>query len=448
MAKLILIIDDDRVLNQILVQHIKDMGYSTVGKLNWRDAKSWLKKNDPDLILLDNKLPDINGEELIPVLSSNYPVVMLTAFGGVRQAVASIRAGAVDYQTKPINPEELELLITRVLEKETLLYNFQHYRAKTQRKDEKLLVGHSKGLAEVEKMIGAVAPSDMTVLIQGESGVGKELVARELHDRSARAQENFVTLDCCTLQETLFESELFGHERGAFTGADRKKKGLIEIAETGTLFLDEIGEIGPAVQAKLLRVLESGQFRRVGSTKDSSANIRIITATNQNLEEMVNNHTFRGDLYFRLNAFTIIMPPLRERREDIQELAEHFIRNHSFSRRISKHLTQSAIRSLVAYDWPGNVRELKNVVERAIILSQDTPDIRAQHLSFGKLENSNASLGVQLDFDFEPSLQEIEKCYLELLLEKYSGHRTSIAATMGISERNVYRLLEKHDLKC
>ena len=226
------------------------MGYAAIGMLNWSDAKFWLTNNDPDLILLDNRLPDIEGVKLIPELSVHYPVVMLTAYGGVRQAVDSIHAGAMDYQTKPINPEELQLVLERVLEAEKLLYNFRHYRAKMQGNDQKLLVGHSKGLAEVEKLIDAVAPSDMTVLIQGESGVGKELVAQELHNRSTRSQENFVTLDCCTLQETLFESELFGHERGAFTGADRRKKGLIEIAEGGSLFLDEIGEIRPAIQAK------------------------------------------------------------------------------------------------------------------------------------------------------------------------------------------------------
>lgn len=447
MEKLILLIDDDRVLNQLLVQQIKEMGYGAVGKLNWSSAKSWLDKNDPDLILLDNRLPDIRGEELIPRLSVDYPVIMLTAYGGVRQAVDAIHAGAANYQTKPVDPEELGLVIEKALEKETLLYNFQHYRAKTQRKDQKLLVGHSKGLTKVKKMIEAVAPSDMTVLIQGESGVGKELVARELHNRSMRAEENFVTLDCCSLQETLFESELFGHERGAFTGADRKKKGLIEIAENGTLFLDEIGEIGPAIQAKLLRVLENGQFRRVGSNKDAIANIRIIAATNQDLVQMVKDKTFRGDLFFRLNAFAIPVLPLRERREDIPELAQYFVHNHSFSRRISKRFTQSAIRNMVAYDWPGNVRELKNVVERAIIVSQDTSDIRVQHLSFGVSGANDSSLGVQLQFDTEPSLQEIERCYLELLLDKYTGHRNSIATVMGISERNVYRLLEKHELK-
>lgn len=447
MAKVILIIDDDKILNKVLVKQLGEVGFAVIGMLNWHDAKIWLESNDPDLILLDNRLPDVIGETLIPKLSPDYPVVMLTAYGGVRQAVDSIQAGAMDYLTKPINPEELELVLRRVLDTEALLYNFQHYRAKTQGKDQKLLVGNSAGLAEVVKMINAVAPSDMTVLIQGESGVGKELVAQELHNRSARSQENFVTLDCCTLQETLFESELFGHERGSFTGADRKKKGLIEIAEGGTLFLDEIGEIGPAIQAKLLRVLETGQFRRVGSTKDSTANTRIIAATNQDLMQMVSDKTFRGDLFFRLNAFAIAMPPLRERREDIEELAEHFVRNHSFSRRISKHFTRGAIRNMVAYDWPGNVRELKNVVERAIILSQDTPDIRVQHLTFGAMESSESSMGVHLDFDKEPSLQEIEKQYIELLIDKYSGHRNSIANVMGISERNVYRLLEKHGLK-
>lgn len=447
MTKLILVIEDDRLLNKLLLQQIEDMGYGAVGMHDWAEAKNWLDKNDPDLILLDNRLPDVRGKTLIPSLSVDYPVVMLTAYGGVRQAVESIHAGAVDYQTKPINPEELELVIARVLEKQTLLDNFQHYRDKTQGKNQRLLVGHSEGLSDVIRLIDAVAPSDMTVLIQGESGVGKELVAQELHKRSERAEENFVTLDCCTLQETLFESELFGHERGAFTGADRKKIGLIEVAESGTLFLDEIGEIGPVIQAKLLRVLESGEYRRLGSTKDSISNTRVIAATNQDLEQMVRDKLFRGDLYFRLNAFTITMPPLRERRADIPELADHFIRNHSFSRRICKHFTQGAIRNLVAYDWPGNVRELKNVVERAIILSQDKPDIRVQHLSFNMQDNHETSLGIHLDFDSEPSLQDIERQYLKLLLNKYSGHRNCIATVMGISERNVYRLLEKHNLK-
>jgi transcriptional regulator with PAS, ATPase and Fis domain len=231
----------------------------------------------------------------------------------------------------------------------------------------------------------------MTVLIQGESGVGKELGAQELHRHSERADGNFVALDCCTLQENLFESELFGHERGAFTGADRMKRGLIEGAENGTLFLDEIGDIDPSIQAKLLRVLESGQFRRLGGTKDLKANVRIVTATNRRLDELTGDGRFRSGLYYRLSAFVIDVPPLRDRREDIAELVGHFIRNTDISHRNKKGASARVLKQLVEYDWPGNVRELKNVVERAIILAGDDSEIRPQHLTFAPGRSGNSS---------------------------------------------------------
>ncbi len=446
MAGSVLIIDDDRLLNKLLVEQFSNMGFSAVGKLNWKSARIWLQDNDPELILLDHILPDANGESLLTDLTTKYPVIMLTAFGGVRQAVEAMHAGAADYLIKPVDQEELKLVVNRVLETEALKQNVAHYRAHCRGRDQKLLVGNSKGLAEVENLIDAVAPSDMTVLIHGESGVGKELIARELHLRSQRAQTDFIAIDCCTLQENLFESELFGHERGAFTGAEKRKKGMIEVAEGGTLFLDEIGEIGPAIQAKLLRVLETGHFRRVGGTNDLVSDVRVVAATNQDLQEMVNEKTFRGDLFYRLNAFTITMPPLRDRREDIPELAQYFVDNHNFSRRISKRFTKSVIRSLIAYDWPGNVRELKNVVERAIILSRDAKDIRVEHLAFHNASAEQEVLGTHLEFATEPSLQQIEKAYLKVLINKYSGHRENIAKAMGISERNVYRLIKKHDL--
>lgn len=447
MPRSILIIEDDRVLNKLLASQLDEMGYGVVSQFTWHDAQVWLKDHDPDLILLDRRLPDASGDELIPALALYTPVVMLTAHGGVRQAVDAIHAGAADYLSKPVDSEELALVIERVLKAEALRDSFEHYRAQTRGRDKKLLVGHSAGLAEVERMIEAVAPSDMTVLIQGESGVGKELVAQELHERSPRAPANFVAIDCCTLQETLFETELFGHERGAFTSADQRKKGMIEVAEGGTLFLDEIGEIGAAIQAKLLRVLETGKFRRVGGTQDLTADVRVVAATNRDLEKMVEDNEFRGDLFYRLSAFAITMPPLRERREDIPDLAQHFVHNHNFSRRIHKRFTQTATRQLVAYDWPGNVRELKNVVERAIILSAESADIRPQDLSFSVGGQAKGDTGVSLDFDKEPSLQEIEKDYLELLLKKYSGHRQQIAEIMGVSERNIYRMIERHSLK-
>jgi len=444
--KSILIIEDDQVLNTLLVQQMQEMGYHVDGALSWKAAQAYLESNDPDLIFLDGRLPDASGNELIPELLPRCPVIILTAYGSVPQAVDAVRAGASDYLSKPVNPDELEVVIKRVLDNETLRQNYQFCKNQLRGKRHKLLVGSSPALGEVKQLLDAVAPSEMTVLINGESGVGKELVAHELHDLSDRVECHFVALDCCTIQENLFESELFGHERGAFTGADRKKKGLIDAAEKGTLFLDEIGEIGPAIQAKLLRVLETGRFRRVGGTRDLPSDVRIVAATNRDLEAMVRDGTFRQDLYYRLNAFTIPVPPLRERREDIQDLADHFVQTHNFSRRISKRINKAAMRHLVAYDWPGNVRELRNVVERAIILSRGQNEIRPEHLAICEINQQPGDLGTQLQFEKEPTLEQVEKHYLQSLLEKYSGHRGKVAGVMGISERNIYRLIQKYGL--
>ena len=306
------------------------------------------------------------------------------------------------------------------------------------------MIGQSPALERVKELIDAVASSDMTVLVMGESGSGKELVARAVHEQSHRAKRNFVAVDCCTLQESLFESELFGHERGAFTGADRQKKGLIEGAAGGTLFLDEIGEIPAAIQAKLLRILETGKFRRVGGTRDLTSDVRIVAATNRNLKKMSETGDFRADLYYRLEAFNIYTPPLRERREDVPFLVEHFIRNHNFSMRVQKTVTKKAMRKLIAYDWTGNVRELKNVVERAIILSRDKKIIRSQHLSFGACKQQEPGFQLDIQQGADPTLEVLEASYLRMLLEKHAGHRATVAQVMGISERHVYRLISKY----
>jgi transcriptional regulator with PAS, ATPase and Fis domain len=250
-------------------------------------------------------------------------------------------------------------------------------------------------------------------------------------------------VDCCTLQERLFESEVFGHERGAFTGADRQKKGLIEAAEGGTLFLDEIGEIEMPIQAKLLRVLETGRFRRLGGIRDLPANVRVVAATNRNLDEMSQQGGFRKDLYYRLSAFVLEVPSLRERKEDIPALAQHFISHHNFSRRVDQRLSDDALRFMMQYDWPGNIRELRNVVERAIILSRGNPEILPDHVIISPTASSSKRCS---DFEHEPTLEQIERDYLEYLIRKYKGHRATIAQTMGISERNVYRLIKRHSL--
>jgi DNA-binding NtrC family response regulator len=442
--KEIIVIEDDKVLNKLIVEQLSNIGYLASGVHSWKEAKKYLEEHEPGLALLDCHLPDVDGHQVIPELATHQPVIVLTAYGTVQNAVAAIKDGATEYLIKPINLDELELTVKKVLETAELRADNLYYKERMQAQNRRM-IGSSPAMEKVNDLINAVAPSDMTVLIEGESGVGKELVAQELHQRSLRSDKKFVELDCCTLQENLFESELFGHERGAFTSADRMKRGLIEGADNGTLFLDEIGEIDSVIQAKLLRVLETGKFRRLGGTKDLTANTRIVTATNRKLDDMTNEGNFRTDLFYRLSSFIIHVPPLRERREDIPDLVQYFILNHDFSHRVKKKISQTTMKHLISYDWPGNIRELKNVVERAIILSRDSNEILAEHFAFLPSQ-SVMSLEVSMTFDHDPTLEEIERKCLENMLSKYSGHRAKVATILGVSERNLYRLLQKHEL--
>jgi len=443
----ILVIEDDRLLNRMICRTLQEGGHTVEGVDSLGSARSYLETQEPDLVISDLRLPD---GECLSILREmpDLPLVVLTAYGSVKNAVEAIRAGAADYLTKPVSNDELMLTVQKVLETEALRADHRFCKDRLEAKSSvhSFMIGRSPALEEVREMIEAVAASDMTVLVLGESGAGKELVARALHRASPRADRNFVAVDCCTLQESLFESELFGHEKGAFTGADRRKQGLIEGAAGGTLFLDEIGEIPPAIQAKLLRVLETGKFRRVGGTRDLVADVRIVAATNRDLKRMAEKGEFRADLYYRLEAFTIYTPPLRERREDIPYLVEHFIRNHDFSMRVRKRVTRGAMRKLIAYDWPGNVRELKNVVERAIILSRNSRTIGEQHLTFRACGAEKERFQLELPAGAEPTLEELEAAYLAMLLKKHAGHRSTVARVMGISERQVYRLIRKYGL--
>jgi DNA-binding NtrC family response regulator len=446
-AKTILVVEDDKVVNRLIVEHIERMGCVAQAAYAWAEAERYLARHEPALVLMDVRLPDANGMDLLPELAAEQTVIVITAYASVKEAVKAMQAGVEDYLTKPISLEELEIVVRRTMDNVAIRAEHLFCKQQIQASESKrLMIGSSPAMQEVHRLIDAVAGTDMTVLVQGESGVGKELVAKTIHERSDRSKRNLVAVDCCTLPEKLFESELFGHERGAFTGAERQKKGLIEGGEGGTLFLDEIGEIDLAVQAKLLRVIETGVFRRVGGTKDLRANVRIVAATNCDLEKASGEGAFRSDLFYRLSAFVITVPPLRERREDIPELVEHFIHNRDFSRRINTTVSRGAMRALMAYDWPGNVRELKNAIERAIILSRQTRKIRPEHLT-PMLANAPAFSSITLSFDHEPSLAEVEGKYLRMLLTKYSGHRLVIAKKLGVSERNIYRMIDKHELK-
>jgi DNA-binding NtrC family response regulator len=446
-AERILVIEDDITLNRLMVSQLNRLEYDTQGVRTWREADAYLAAHEPHLIITDVRLSDGDTLSRLPDLVKAQPVVVLTAYGSVRDAVAAMKSGAYEYLLKPASPDELALVVKRALEDAALRsdHRFCRQRLKAREGTADFMIGVSALLLKTKETISAVGPTAVNVLIQGESGSGKELVARAIHDNSDRAVRNFVPVDCCTLQEKLFESELFGHEKGAFTGADRLKRGLIEGAEGGTLFLDEIGEIDPSIQAKLLRFLETGVFRRVGGTKDLQANARVVAATNRDLEAVSRDGHFRSDLYYRLSTFVIEVPPLRARRDDIPYLAAHFIQNHNFSRRINKGISGDAIRHLTAYDWPGNVRELKNVIERAIILSRDGNTIRPEHLTFSA-SAGKSDMRVNVSFDHDPTLDELQAEYLRLQLSKHSGHRAKVAEVLAVSERNIYRLIRRYRL--
>ena len=444
-AKRVLVVEDDRTLNRLIARQLQDMGHDPGSAHSWREAKAALADHEPSLILLDIRLPDEETIERLPELVEHCPVIVLTAYGSIQDAVRAIKLGASEYLVKPVNLAELELAVTRALEADALRRDYLFCKRKLQTQFEQPMIGASAAFRELVRQIELAAPADNTILIQGESGVGKELVAQSIHQLSPRAANNIVAVDCCTLQENLFESELFGHEKGAFTGADRRKDGLIEIAEGGTVFLDEIGELPARLQAKLLRVLETGRFRRLGGTRDLPSNVRFVAATNRNLRELSEAGTFRSDLYYRLAAFVITVPPLRDRLDDVPLLAQHFLQTRSFHRHCEKRLTKAALDALASHAWPGNIRELKNAVERAILVSGAKSELSSEHFNLPSKQRRQ-SAQVELSFPHEPTLEEIKQTYLARLLEAYGGRRADVAQVLGVSERNTYRLIKKYRL--
>ncbi len=437
--KTLLVVDDDAVFNGLLRRQIESMGFACVGAGSWAEAQQKLGEIEPDAIILDFRLPDSDATRILAEIRNQYPVIVLTGYGSIPNAVNAIREGAADFLTKPVNVDELEMTVRHVLETAELRESNQFYRTQLAAHRPGPMVYDSPAMREVQAMVDAVGPTDTTVLILGESGTGKELVARAIHERSPRAQRELVAIDGSGLQENLFESELFGHERGAFTGADRQKKGLIEEAAGSTLFLDEIGDIGAAIQAKLLRVMETSTFRRLGGNKTLSADARFVAATNRDIEAMGRSGSFRSDLYFRLSRFVITVPALRSRREDIEPLARHFL--GALTRTAPMALAADGLKLLLAYDWPGNVRELRNAIERAVILARPGSQVRAEHLAF--IPRAQAGETV-LRFGQEPTLEDIEREYLRQVMARQGGNRQKTAAVLGISERHVYRLIEKY----
>ncbi len=429
----VLVADDEKNLRELLVRELTRKGHAVAGVSDGQAALDRLAEEIPDVLLLDMKMPRVEGLDVLRALQqyAEAPqVIVMTGFGEVSTAVEAMKLGAYDYLTKPARIEELDLLIRKAAEKGRLIRQNVALRAQLGSTADGGLITASPAMEEVLRVIERVAPTESSVLILGESGTGKELVARALHERSPRAAQAFVPIHCGALPREVLESELFGHEKGAFTGAVNAKPGLIELAEGGTLFLDEIGEMESESQVKLLRVLESRAFFRVGGTRRRTVDMRLVAATNRDLAEAIRANQFRQDLYYRINTITVTLPPLRERREDIGPLVQHFLERTAVYGR--KRLSPPALRALERYDWPGNVRELQHVIERAVILSGGD-EIQLEDLP-AEIRSGRAAGGPP-----SGSLEEMERQHSIATLKQVSGHRAKAAALLGIDPKTLYR---------
>jgi two-component system response regulator PilR (NtrC family) len=441
-------------------------GYDVVVAANGAEAIAILEKDRIDLLLSDIRMPDVSGVDVLRAAKNvNRDIIafMMTAFASTDSAVEAMRLGAVDYFTKPFNMDELRLKVRQHMEAHKLKQeNVLLKRALNSSHEFCNIIGRSDAMLAVFKMIETIARTNSTVLITGESGTGKDLVARAVHYNSLRREHPFVALNCGALPETLLESELFGHTRGAFTGADSNKKGLIEVAEHGTIFLDEIGEMSPTMQVKLLRVLQDRRFRRLGGTEEVQADIRVIAATNQDLQKMVSEGRFREDLYYRINVIHLDLPPLRERREDVPLLAEHFLAKYSEGiEKPVRSISHEALAVLSAHDWPGNVRELENAIERAValeltqvVLPESLPaQVRAK--SSKGVGSSDGAVGsrsgglpeLKEGFDLEALGEEFYRHYIALALERTGGVQTKAAEMLGMSFRSFRYYAKKFNLR-
>jgi DNA-binding NtrC family response regulator len=441
----LLIVDDDDALRQTLVRRFQRLQMTVAEARNGAEALARVNEVRHDVALLDLHLPDMTGIDLLTRLKEHQPeleALMLTAHGSIETAIEAMKGGAYDYLTKPFHLPELEVHIQKALEKVRLARRERQWVDRLRFESPRYqLIGSSPDLRRVVQLIEKVAPTESTVLVRGASGTGKELVARALHFNSPRRDRPLVTINCAALQETLLESELFGHEKGAFTGAVAAKAGLIEVAEGGTLFIDEIAEMAPGLQAKLLRVLENLRFRRVGSTQEIQADVRVIAATNKNLEDEQKAGRFREDLFYRINVVTISLPPLRDRAGDISELVEHFLTTRQIGPQRPR-LDPDALQVLAAYDWPGNVRELANVLERAQILAEDSL------ITVDDLPDSLVGVappGVKCDSDPQ-HLRAMERRHVLTILRQEKGNKVHAAKILGISRRALYRLISKYHL--
>jgi len=440
----ILIIDNEKRMCHVLKVALEADGHKIVLAFDGDEGVTKIRNNDFDVVVTDLKMPGKDGMEVLEEtkrISSRTEVIMITAYATAQTAVEAMRKGAYDYLIKPFEIDELRLKVKQIIEKSRLLE--ENVDLKQQLKDKftiESIIGQSEAMQKVYRMVEKVAPSDATVLIRGESGTGKELVAQAIHQSSARRDRPFIAVNCGALPESLLESELFGHEKGAFTGAEKQKLGRFELAGAGTIFLDEIGDITPATQIKLLRVLQQKEIVRLGGQVTIPVKARTIAATNRDLEEAMKSGAFREDLYYRINVFPIYLPPLRERKEDIPDLVAHFLKQNN---KPEDKIDSSTIKQLMKYHWQGNVRELENVIERCLILAGDeviTPEVLPPHIRGELIVDKNLSIEIP---DAGLSIEEVEKGLIQKALTKAKGNKSKAAQLLGITRRRLYSMMER-----
>jgi two-component system NtrC family response regulator len=452
----ILIVDDEKNYLRVLSAVLEEEGYEVLTALNGRDALEIQETSDLDLTLTDMKMPGMDGIKLLEHIKAkdpDLPVIMMTAHGTVDKAVEAMQKGAYSYILKPFDNERLIIYVKKAVAM------FQVVKENRRLRDEVKsqyrfgnFIGKSKAMREVFEMIRKVAPANASVLVEGESGTGKELVAKSIHFNSPRRDKPFIAVNCSALSENLLESELFGHERGAFTGAVAKKKGRFELADSGTLFLDEIGELSTSLQVKLLRVLQEKIFERVGGTQAISVNIRIIAATNKNLKEEMIKGRFREDLFYRLNVVRIVLPPLTQRQEDIHLLVKHFIEKYASERKSAVPVIgvdQEVGRIFYDYSWPGNVRELENLIERVMILCPNDT-IRVSDLPAGFKDNVHNALhleGIPTHANLYETLATVEKAMIERALRMAGNVQAHAASILGIGKSGLNQKIKKYNLE-
>ena len=442
----LLVIDDEKNIREGLAADFEMDGYDVKIAANGDEGLEFLSKGDIDLVITDLRMPGTSGEDVLKKVTREMPgipVIVLTGHGSIDAAVSAMQNGAYDFLTKPLNLEHLELVVKRALKGRELSLQDQELLSEVKSKSSDNMIGKSPSLQKVNNLINKVADSKISILITGESGVGKEVVADAIQQKSSRRDKPFIKVHCAALSESLLESELFGHEKGAFTGAETLHKGKFELADGGTIFLDEIGEINPGVQVKLLRVLQEKKFERVGGEKTIEVDVRVISATNKTLEDEVKQKHFREDLYFRLKGIEIMVPPLRERKDDIPLLLNNFLLKYNKENNKNiKGFSNSAKNILFNYDWPGNVRELQHCVESAVVMASGD-EIQAEDLTI-KLEDKKNSSGILVPYGI--SLEDAEKMIILENLESNNGNKTKTADILKIGRKTLHRKLNEYGL--